>query len=281
MLYSFYLRLRPLAPAQIGASQGQHAHGLVLALINGSSPALAQKVHDAPGPKPFTVSPLLGKFIGHAPLPLTVLTEELYSIRVTALQEEVFVAILDGAIKHAAQPIRLEEASFQLVQLQDVPGAAPMVACQSFEELLECAQPQRALHLEFMSPSTFRTKGERNVLQPDPRLLVQSWLTRWNAFSPAPLDTVLIQQAAALRPAYTNVWTRSMYMGNHPELGFCGFAGYRLPQGIAEEESRHLTALAEFALYCGSGAKTSMGMGQTRRMGAVSGRPVRHRDTEA
>lgn len=272
MLYSFYLRLRPLAPAHIEASQGQHAHALLLGLIHRSSPSLAKAIHDLPGVKPFTVSPLFGRFEGRASALLGLLPEETYSIRVTALNADVFTAVLDGALKTAEQPLRLEQAAFQLVQVQDVPGDAPLVRCQSYEELLETAPLEPGLRLHFMSPATFRTKEARNLLHPDPRLLLQSWLAKWNAFSSVSVDTALIQHASALRPSFANVRVRSMLMGNHPELGFCGDVGYRFAEDLAPEHRRSLTALAEFSLYAGTGAKTTMGMGQSRRI--ANGHPV-------
>lgn len=67
-----------------------------------------------------------------------------------------------------------------------------------------------------------------------------------------------------------------MNFGRYKQLGFVGDCEYQFLDNVskggsseANRESQELLkqadALANFAFYCGTGYKTTMGMGQTRR----------------
>jgi CRISPR/Cas system endoribonuclease Cas6 (RAMP superfamily) len=48
-----------------------------------------------------------------------------------------------------------------------------------------------------------------------------------------------------------------------PSEGFSGFCAYKI-SGVEAAVSSQAAQLAEFSLYCGTGYKTTMGLGQTR-----------------
>ncbi|GAJ09513.1 unnamed protein product, partial [marine sediment metagenome] len=62
MLYSVVVKLRAQVDATISPTRGYHAYALFLEMLRRGNEPVAQKLHDLEGPKPFTVSPLQGKF---------------------------------------------------------------------------------------------------------------------------------------------------------------------------------------------------------------------------
>lgn len=59
-LYACVIKLLTLDAADIPPPGGQHAHAAFLDLVRAVDPALAQRLHDLDGRKPFIVSPVLG-----------------------------------------------------------------------------------------------------------------------------------------------------------------------------------------------------------------------------
>lgn len=91
-LFSVVLHLRALEAAEIPATGGHLSHALFLSLIEGVDPALAARLHDEPGYRPFTVSALNGPLhpsrerAGYVRLQ----PGALYWLRFTLLQPEVW-----------------------------------------------------------------------------------------------------------------------------------------------------------------------------------------------
>lgn len=89
---------------------------------------------------------------------------------------------------------------------------------------------------------------------------------RWQNYSgttgidltPAVFEEIRVSRFALL--------TNAIHFPGYQEIGFEGECVFELPGRITDEEVRYLNALADFAFYCGTGAKTAMGMGQTRRL---------------
>lgn len=130
--------------------------------------------------------------------------------------------------------------------------------------------------MQFLSPTVFRSKGKRNVLFPEPRLLFQSWLSRWEGILPGSLDNdllALVEQGT--RISEYSLETRILHFSSYREIGFQGKCTVDIAGELLGNAVRSLNALADFAFYCGTGAKTTMGMGQTRRLN--DDRPVSRR----
>jgi CRISPR-associated endoribonuclease Cas6 len=54
--------------------------------------------------------------------------------------------------------------------------------------------------------------------------------------------------------------------GSYQEVGFTGVCRFEIEKNVSNDKVVILNALADFAQFCGTGAKTTMGMGQTRRI---------------
>lgn len=277
MFYSVVINFKPPEDAVIPATRGYHAYALFLDLLRRTDPQAAQQLHDLQGSKPFTLSPLQGRF-NHHPEGLAITAGQTYWIRLTVLREDLFARLLDALIRAGNSLVRLGQAMLQVNEIVTSPGKSPWSKCQDAASILARSVPHRQIELEFLSPTTFRSSGKRNVLFPDPRLLFQGYLAKWQEFSPpsASLDEGLAVLAEkGTRVSRYKLETRILHFGNYQEIGFEGRCTIEVAREIPEQVASQLNALADFAFYCGTGGKTTMGLGQTRRTEdgrAVSGR---------
>ena len=266
MLYSIVVKLRSEAEATIAPTQGYHAYAMFLDILRRNHPETAQKLHDLDGAKPFTISPLEGRFLREKGA-LRILPESSYRIRFTFLEGDTFSRFLDAAMRTTGQILQLDRAEFTLNDIITTPGADRWCDCRDAQNLLNEASDQRRIRMEFCSPTVFRSKGRRNVLFPEPRLLFQSWISRWQGIDPNTFGSDVVELAEkATRISEYQLETRILQFGSYREIGFQGKCTLDLAGEVPLPEVKELNALADFAFFSGTGAKTSMGMGQTRRL---------------
>lgn len=264
LLYSLVLELSPREAGVLPAAHGYQAFGLVLRLLERADPELSRRLHDLPGPKPLTVSPLHGRAAANGE-DLALRQGEPCWLRLTVLREDIFARLLAALLSLGpASDLCLGPATFSLRRVITAPGQSPWAGCTSYRALLDGGQaPARRLALRFLSPTVFRAGGQRNLPLPLPGLVFGSLLARWNEFSPLPLPEGLRGAAEeGLFVARYSLQTRLLDFGRYKEVGFVGRCEYEVAPGLGEEAARQLAALAGFAFYAGIGAKTTMGMGQ-------------------
>ncbi len=264
-LYATLLKLKADGEAIISPTQGYHAYGLFLALIRQSSPKMADELHGSDSMKPFTISPLQGKF-QRTGKSLKVVDASEYSIRLTFLKEDVFAYFMDAVFKAASQPLRLESAIFHIDHVIMQHEDSPFCHHQSYEELFTESASERKVRLQFLSPTVFRSGGKRNVLFPEASLAFGSYLSKWQHFSPVRVDEHAAEFLEQIIVARYKLNTRILHFNSYQEIGFEGECTFELPADFDEDSLKTINALADFAFYCGTGAKTTMGMGQTRRI---------------
>lgn len=267
MLYSLVLKLKPENESLLSPSQGYYGYALFLHLVESIDRNLSSRLHDGDGPKPFTVSPLRGKFT-RAGDQIRLSAKSLYEIRLTILDDTVFSAFLGSLLlKATSAELRLQNSVFNVVEVATTPDKSPWALCRQWHELLGQATPQRRISLRFLSPTAFRSGGKRNNLFPQPSLVFGSYLSRWNALNPVKLSlSVLGALDERVIPAQYRLETRILHFNNYQETGFEGVCNYLIDSGMPDEDVLALNVLADFAFFSGTGAKTTMGMGQTRRI---------------
>lgn len=268
MLYSAEMRLRVTRSPGPDGVNGYHLLSFFLHLIEGVHPGLAEWLHRDSAVKPFTLSPLLPP-PGRRQLAMLSIGDNL-SFRITLLDEKVFAALADSVWRLSPEAeLILGDMRVQCRGLATTPAESPWAGYTTFSQFLKNAGTDTRLRLEFLSPATFRSspKGERNILFPEPPLVFGSLLNRWNAFAGASHKLNLSDvSTGAVRVSGYRLGTRLLDFGSYRELGFIGQATYECNNSLPVEAIRTLNALADFAFYAGTGAKTTMGMGQTRRM---------------
>lgn len=267
MLYSVLLKLKTERAAVISPTQGYHAHALFLNLVRQANHKMAEALHDSAVFKPFTISSLQGE-LQRSGRYVKLSPDSCSWIRLTFLKDDLFAVFMDSVLKAASQPLFLESAVFHIDQLVVSQQDSPLCRFQSYEELLSTALPQRDISLEFLAATTFRSGGKRNVTFPEPSLVFGSYFSKWQHFAPPELrmDEMLPKQWSRLIVARYRLATRILDFGSYQEVGFEGRCAFQIGESMAEPMVRALNALADFAFYCGTGAKTTMGMGQTRRL---------------
>lgn len=278
-LYSLALTLQAERPATLPATSGHQAHAALLAAIREADPDLARLLHAAgPSVRPFTVSPLLGVRAGRKET-VEIAPERPCTLRITLLQDALYRELMGRFLEDPGRPaIRLGEARFLITQVQTTPGSSPWAGYTTWEALLSQARADKRVTLDFLSPTAFslgqRPWGKRFHVLPEARFVFGSLLRSWNALAPAGLalpadalgdyleNDVVILEISQLRTA---MWRYP----RHLQVGFLGRVSYGL-KGADTALRRQLNALADFAFYAGVGYKTTMGMGQTRRVGGAS-----------
>lgn len=201
-------------------------------------------------PRPFRVSTLAssGK---HGSFRISLLDDSLLDPLTAGMREEPFVLAHETRLHFSGVP--------------DVVGAG-------YDEIVSRAGDATSITLEFMTPTAFRVEEMAYVL-PDPVRVFESYLTQWNLFSPialriagAWLDWLRLSVVISRHRLETGV----LRFDTHSQIGFTGRVSFGIPRARVaatdKEPLRILNFLADYAFFCGTGHKTSQGMGQTRRV---------------
>jgi len=229
---------------------GRALHALFYQWLGVGDYATAITVHADNGVRPFTVSPLY-KQDGRLTLRFTLLDDALWPPLAAGIAKISDIAVL-------GQSLSLAE------------GAPEVLPC-TYAALAAASSAARRIRLRFCSPTSFRSR-EMHYPLPDPLLVYQSWLARWNAFAPAAeqINIALLDVVAEhVALGRYDLRTELVDLGkNRKMVGFVGIVQFNVLHAgkVGEAWVRKLNLLADYALYCGTGHKTAQGMGQTRRL---------------
>lgn len=248
MPYALTLTLRVQRALSASAGEQHRAlNALLYHWLDAAEPSLARFVHEMAEPKPFTVSPRWKQ------------TDGTYQFRMTLLEDQYALYISRGMAKE--KTVRVGR---QILEIGDL----RFEEC-SYAQLAERATPQTDVALEFLSPTSFRVNEMDDPL-PFPRRVFQSYLTKWNAFSGLaiePFGAFLEWVEMNVAVARLDLKTDVLRFEKHVQIGCLGRVQYRVanrPMGDAQLV-RALNMLAAYAPFCGTGRKTTQGMGQTKR----------------
>jgi CRISPR-associated endoribonuclease Cas6 len=259
MPHALILPMQPLNAVLPPPEVGECAHAAFFALLAQADAGLAERLHANVERKPFTLSPLFRDRARPA---------EGSALRLTLLDQELLPAMLAGLLASQTEStIHLGGASFQITSVLTTRQAHPLAGSATYQSLRE--MPGReSLRVRFLTPTVFRSQ-KQDVLWPEPRLVWQSWIRAWCANAPAPetgfIDEERIVSLAetSVRVAQHRLQTRRIAFSKEWQPGFIGECEFDL-RALLPSDRAILTALAEFAFYCGTGRKTGMGMGQTQ-----------------
>lgn len=266
MFASFVVTLRPTVAATLGNATGKSLHGLFFSLLEQHDRALFEQVHAAHQLRPLTVSPLLGEFTREG-FRRRVSPAQVYLVRYTTLSDDLFNAlskILLGKFIYRGK-VTLDGVEFTVQDVAVEPDQSRgWGRLATPEEIWEHASTQCDVSLRFSTPTAFNQR-DLNLLFPVPRNVFHSYREKWNAFTQLPIGDELIawvEQNVAVEAH--SLSTRMVWFSDFQKHGFVGWVRY-----IAREANparlKEMNALADFAFFAGTGIKTPMGMGQTRR----------------
>jgi CRISPR-associated endoribonuclease Cas6 len=243
----------------------------VLNWIGESDKAQADGLHDGNELRPYTISDLKGTFRAQKGFNLVEAGQSAW-FRITSLTPELTARLKESVLPGIqGRTIELNKVAFHV---QSVAGAGkhPWARESSYESLVERyfkadPLPSDALDMAFASLTTFHA-GEVHMPLPVPETVLESWLKRWNKLSTASLPRAVdeLKEARLALNRYT-LQTQVAQYKNATWIGFTGDCRFRI---LAEDEFwlRLCNLLADYSFYCGTGAKTSFGLGQTRRVNA-------------
>ncbi|MEH2076535.1 MAG: CRISPR-associated endoribonuclease Cas6 [Nostoc sp.] len=236
-------------------------HAWFLDQVRQLNPELSAYLHDGESEKPFNISALSGQLLASG-RQLQLEAKQIYRWHVNALSP-IVVQFLKQWLTQLPQIVDLRDAPLQIKQVTIAHPPA------TYAQLLQLSPEKPSnVNFSFVSPTSFRRKGHHFPL-PVPVNLFHSYLRRWNDFSGMPIEPepfldwidegVIIHQhrlesmkvAAGKRGSVT---------------GFTGVmsCGLSKPALANSEFTRLFYALARLAPYCGTGHKTTFGLGQTR-----------------
>ena len=263
-IHAVSMALCALEEGTISRANGYQAYALLLRILGASEPALAEELHGLDGPKPFTVSELRGKF-GRSGDRLRVIPGTTYYLRLTFLKSELFARFMDGTLRWGDSAVEVDSVPFRMGEVNPDCRKDSVSAFTSYQGIMDGASAGRHIALKFTSPTVFRSGGKRNVVFPEPQLVFGSYLNRWQAFSTVKLDDSIAAWFSTMLLTRYRLETMVMNFGSYQEAGFTGKCRYELEKDTPEKVAIELNTLADFASFCGTGAKTTMGMGQTKK----------------
>ena len=275
MPISTLISLIPETDVTLRPTMGHHAHAAFLAIMRKSDPKLAETLHAQSAQKPFTVSPLIAKGEQRSgQLHIRAGTD--CKLRFTFLEDTLFTAFGHAFLKSKLPTIRLGNATFQVKQLvSHATEERSWSGNTTYAELVQSAKTDTQMSFQFYSPTAFRRltpRGQktRSDVYIDLVRCYQSWVNKWNAFAPIKLDKAEILAFITEYGQVTSITTKSraLNFGKHTEIGWVGTCAcvFYPENSLDENLLRAANCLADFAFYCGTGYKTTMGMGQTRRI---------------
>jgi CRISPR-associated endoribonuclease Cas6 len=260
-LVSLKLALQPQSDFTVAPHYTTELHSWFLDQVRRMDFELSSYLHDGQSEKPFTISNLTGEMPSQG-RSLLLPSHQQYEWIITALSQP-----LTDWVQQWLQPppteIKLRSGTFNIVNWQ---LAQPPT---TYAQLLQSSDPELTINLSFMTATSFRRKGNHLPL-PVPFNLFHSYLRRWNDFSGYEVD----------QDSFLDwVDAGTVILGHHLQsvkvtagksgsvTGFTGSVQLGL-SGKAKQDTDFVQlwqALGRFAPYCGTGHKTTFGLGQTRR----------------
>ncbi|AFY38651.1 CRISPR-associated protein, Cas6 family [[Leptolyngbya] sp. PCC 7376] len=232
-------------------------HAWFLNQIRDYDPEFSAYLHDQSATRPFSMSRLNGESLGDN---LQLIAGKRYKWFLHCFSQGVTDTVLEwlGDVRPSVVLIGTCELAIERVSVSLQPYC--------YLDLLQITR-QNCMILSFLSPTVFRVRGAYLPL-PMPRNVFHSYLRRWNAFSKFEVDLenfldwvddfVVIRKH---RLATQRVGTARKSI----VTGFLGSVQFAVrSEGLFHEGYVHLfSVLGFFAPYCGTGSKTTYGLGFT------------------
>lgn len=281
MLLSRLLSLTAESSYPVLGALGRPAQAWFLQQVTRTNPALASRMHDEQGVKPYTVSTLLDENGRILQAGTWLKPGQACWLRITTF-EDTLSEVLEKTIKCLPKRMTLYKMDFRVDGVARHRAEHPWAGETSFADMSQDAANaslQNHIRLEFASPTAFRSGG-LDVCLPEPRQVFRSLWARWNALCPEPMqiqdlwpdfaaNCILVNELTAINTVHWLIAEGS----RGGATGFTGTAGFSLPPAkkLSEKWRAYydgantvMQSLAQFAFYAGVGHHTAIGMGQTR-----------------
>lgn len=271
MPHSLVLNLLPLSPIYPNFLSGRHLHALFLTLVSSVDKTLGDYLHQEKADKAFTLSPLQVSCrtnLSHLlqwKYQQPILPETPCWWRISLLDDALFSQLTQLWLNiNPKHPWHLGAADLQVISiLGTVQSTQPWSNSCLYKQLYEQAsETERSFHFTFATPTAFR-QGSYDTSLPTRESIFNSLLSRWNKYSQIPIPEIPIE---SIFPSFFDIRTEMVADSRSKFIGCTGEIHYRILGEVEPVQIKYINALADFALYCGIGRKTPMGMGMTRRI---------------
>ncbi|MBD1935748.1 CRISPR-associated endoribonuclease Cas6 [Microcoleus sp. FACHB-68] len=275
MPHSLVLNLLPQSPISPQYLTGRHLHALFLTLVSAVDQQLGDNLHNEKSEKAFTLSPL--QINGHQRF-----SHGIYSLeweyhkpipagtpcwwRVSLLDDTLFSRLTPLWLNlNPQQPWHLGPADLHITGILGTPRSSqPWANATTYAQLYEQAsEVDRQIALTICSPAGFR-QGQYDSALPTRECVFGSLLHRWNKYSGIEFSGEFLEKVF---PSFFDIRTEMVADSRSKFIGCLGEISYRILGDVEPQAIKQINALADFALYCGIGRKTPMGMGMIRRVG--------------
>ena len=236
-------------------------HAWFLDRVRQTNPDLSEYLHDGQSEKPFTISRLEGELLCCGKN-FQLQIDQTYRWTITAMSSSL-AQWLARWVQQLPATIELRNAPLQIRACKII--FPPTTYRQLWEAAADLPQ---TIELSWISPTSFRRKGHHFPL-PVPTNVFQSYLRRWNDFSGIPIDSDKFLEWVDNSVLIVRHKLESMKVAAGKKGSVTGFTGaieFSLSQKAGEypEFEQLFYALGRLAPYCGTGHKTTFGLGQTR-----------------
>jgi len=277
MPYSLVFNILPLSNISPKYLEGKHLHALFLNVVNSINPELGQYLHDSQINKAFTISLLQTKIppLKKEGLGGDQILQIKHNFPIQKYQNCWWrISLLDDSIFGKLTPLWLNlnpEKPWHLgntdLYITSILGTAqvnqPWANAQSYEDLYQNAdETNRLFKFIFATPTAFR-QGKYDTALPTAEIIFNSLLKRWQKYSNLDFQELPIE---LIYPSYFNLKTEIISDNKTKFIGCVGEIHYRLFGEISATQIKQLNCLADYALYCGLGRKTTMGFGMLLRV---------------
>jgi CRISPR-associated endoribonuclease Cas6 len=269
MPYSLVLNIAPISPISPRYITGRHLHALFLNLVSSVDVELGSYLHNEQTDKAFTLSFLQtlkpSSNILECDRQDSIRPNNSCWWRISLLDDRLFHQLTQLWFNlNPDKPWHLGSADLYITSILGSPQAKhPWVNVCSYEQLYENAlETPEIIKFNFATPVAFR-QGNYDSAMPNSESVFQSILNRWNKYSKIPFTNLSFE---SIYPSFFKIDTKIVSDSRSKFIGCLGNISYRILGDLDPLVIKQINTLANYAMYCGVGRKTTMGMGMTRKI---------------
>jgi CRISPR-associated endoribonuclease Cas6 len=202
-------------------------------------------------------------------------------LRLTLLDDALYPLVSQFFLQNLGSipKLRLGQSSLAVSRVLATPESGePWAGFVRFTDLLAVASAsQTSWTLHFATPTSFKS-GNVELPLPIPRLCFQSWLNSWDEHAPAPFFhdkaarraflSEVVEACVSVSYSQLRMAQQALYFDGMRtrEQGFVGVCRFTVRAARVDPAfCRILDVLTRYSFFAGTGRKTTMGMGMTRR----------------
>ena len=259
------VELESLDEGKFPKVSGVYVHAMFYNILRSVDSALSEELHNRDELKPYTLSCIIGE--GKTNYSTYINKRKRYYYKASFLDDDVFrkfyKGIYEAFIKSNIQ--RIGKINFKIINFN-------IEKSTTIDEIIKRPiEINNKFRIEFLSATGFRAKG-RNLLFPEVGQVFKSYIDKWNTFVSSYLDldsnaidtNILESISNHCYVTKYHLETEILDMGGYKIVGFRGNCDYQIDKDISPKTLEIINNLLHFMSYCGTGYKTTMGMGLTR-----------------